>query len=62
MLMTEFCKQADEEGHWGFLEASPAGRPTYERFGFVTRDRVSCLIDGEDYVDCCMVREPKGGR
>jgi predicted N-acetyltransferase YhbS len=61
LLMTEFCKQTDAEGHWGYLEASPMGRPTYERFGFETRDEFSTLVEGGAYVNCCMVREPRVG-
>ncbi|KAF2175611.1 acyl-CoA N-acyltransferase [Zopfia rhizophila CBS 207.26] len=59
LLMTEFCKQADEAGHWSYVEASPLGRPTYQRFAFETRDTFSVVIDGEPYIDSCMVREPQ---
>jgi GNAT superfamily N-acetyltransferase len=59
LLMTEFCKQADETGHRSYLEASPSGKPTYERFAFKTKDTFSVLIDGEPYTNCCMVREPQ---
>jgi hypothetical protein len=57
--MTEFCKQADQAGNKGYVESSPLGRTTYERFGFETRDTFSVDIDGEPYTDCCMVREVK---
>ncbi|KAI8633459.1 acyl-CoA N-acyltransferase [Xylariaceae sp. FL1651] len=60
LLMTEFCRQADQEGQAGrrsYVESSPLGRPTYERFAFVTQDTFSVMIDGEPYVDYCMVRE-----
>jgi hypothetical protein len=60
MLMTELCRQIDEAGQWGYVEASPEGRSTYERFGFETKGTFSSVIDGEEYVDCCMVREPRG--
>lgn len=59
LLMTEFCKQADEARHWGYVEASPLGRSTYQRFAFETQDTFSVVINGEPYVDSCMVREPQ---
>ncbi|KAF2457348.1 acyl-CoA N-acyltransferase [Lineolata rhizophorae] len=59
LLMTEFCKQADQARHRSYVEASPLGRPTYQRFGFETQDTFSVVIDGEPYIDCCMVREPQ---
>ena len=55
--MTEFCKQADQTGHRSYVEASPLGRPIYEQFAFETQDTFSVVIDGEPYIDCCMVRE-----
>jgi hypothetical protein len=57
LLMTEFCKQADQTGHRSYVEASPLGRPIYEQFAFETQDTFSVVIDGEPYIDCCMVRE-----
>jgi hypothetical protein len=57
--MTEFCKQADEAGHCSYVEASPLGRPTYQRFAFETRDSFSVAINGKPYTDSCMVREPQ---
>ena len=59
LLMTEFCKQADEDGHRSYVEASPLGRPTYQRFAFETQDTFSVMIDGEPYIDSCMMREPQ---
>ncbi|KAF2006336.1 acyl-CoA N-acyltransferase [Amniculicola lignicola CBS 123094] len=59
MLMSEFCKQVDEAGHRSYVTASRLGRPTYERFSFQTQDTWEVVIDGEPYVDCCMVREPQ---
>jgi GNAT superfamily N-acetyltransferase len=59
LLMTEFCKQADQAGHRSYVEASPLGKPTYQRFAFEMRDTFSVVIDGEPYIDCCMVREPQ---
>jgi predicted acetyltransferase len=61
LLMAEFCKQADEAGQWSYVEASPLGRPTYQRFGFETLDTFSVVVDGEPYIDSCMVREPRIG-
>lgn len=57
LLMTEFCKQVDDTGLPAYLESSPSGKALYERFGFVTKDSFSIDIDGEPYVDCCMLRE-----
>jgi hypothetical protein len=59
MLMAEYCRHVDDGGQWGFVVASPQGKSTYERFGFETRGRFSSVIDGEEYVDCCMVREAR---
>lgn len=59
LLMTEFCKQADLTGHRGYLEASPIGLSTYERFGFQTKDTFNVIINGLPYIDSCMVREPQ---
>ncbi|KAJ1323908.1 hypothetical protein MN608_11164 [Microdochium nivale] len=63
--MTELCRQADAaadgSGQHVYLESSPAGRATYERFGFEARGSFTTVIKGEDYVDCCMAREPRGG-
>jgi len=58
LLLTEFCKQADEAGQWGYVESSPLGGPTYKRFAFETQDTFSVVINGEPYTDSCMVREP----
>ena len=58
LLMAEFCKQTDEAGHWGYVESSPLGQSTYQRFGFETQDTFSVMIEGEPYIDSCMVREP----
>ncbi|KAL1886154.1 hypothetical protein Plec18167_000083 [Paecilomyces lecythidis] len=59
LLMTEFCKQADETGHKSYVEASPLGRPVYQRFGFETQGTFHAMVDGEPYTDYCMVREPQ---
>ena len=57
LLMTEFCKQADQTGHRSYVEASPLGKSLYERFAFETQDTFRVVIDGQPYIDCCMVRE-----
>ncbi|KXJ87543.1 hypothetical protein Micbo1qcDRAFT_167539 [Microdochium bolleyi] len=59
LLMTELCGQADAAGQCAYLEASPAGKSTYERFGFETRGSFTTVIKGEGYVDALMVREPR---
>ncbi|KAH7014177.1 acyl-CoA N-acyltransferase [Microdochium trichocladiopsis] len=59
LLMGELCRQADEAGQPAYLEASPSGKSTYERFGFEAKSSFTTVINGEDYVDACMVREPK---
>jgi GNAT superfamily N-acetyltransferase len=59
LLLTEFCKQADEAGQSSYLEASPLGKSTYQRFAFSTHDTFSVLINNEPYTDSCMVRAPQ---
>ncbi|KAH6654146.1 acyl-CoA N-acyltransferase [Truncatella angustata] len=59
LLMAEFCKQADQSGLRSYVEASPLGKSTYERFAFETQDTFEVTIDGQPYVDNCMVREPQ---
>ena len=61
LLMTAFCKDADGTGHRSYLEASPKGKSTYERFGFEVKSTFSTLIDGEEYVNACMIREARKG-
>jgi hypothetical protein len=56
--MTEFCKQADAAGNWSYLESSPLGKSLYERFEFEARDTFSVLVDGQQYTNTCMIREP----
>ncbi|CAD6440105.1 46edc67b-02b9-4726-a5ec-2187c4635ee9 [Sclerotinia trifoliorum] len=53
--------RADEEGLETYLEASPVGKEIYEYFGFEERGRlVIPLVDGEDFVECMMVRTGMG--
>ncbi|KAF2659978.1 acyl-CoA N-acyltransferase [Lophiostoma macrostomum CBS 122681] len=61
LLMTEFCRQADASPRKErcYLEASPKGKSTYERYGFETKSRFSTVVNGEEYVNCCMVREAR---
>lgn len=59
LLMGELCRRADAAKQYAYLEASPAGKPTYERFGFQVKGSFTTVIDGEGYVDSCMVREPR---
>lgn len=59
LLMTQMCKQADEAGQLAYVESSPLGKGTYERFGFETKDMFTTMINGEPYVDCCMLRQPR---
>jgi len=59
MLIEYVCKIADANGEVAYVEASPSGLSTYRRFGFEEKDRVSVMINDEEYVNPCMVREPK---
>jgi len=57
-------QMADEEGTECYLEASPEGKPIYERFGFGERDRLVVELEGKvegplsekEYVEVFMVR------
>lgn len=54
-------ERADEEGVETYLEASPVGKGLYEYFGFEERGRlVIPVVDGEDFVECMMVRTGRG--
>jgi hypothetical protein len=55
--MRHFIAQTDSKNCVAYLEASPSGRALYEKFGFETMDTFSVDLDGNEYVDCCMVRE-----
>ncbi|KAF3767143.1 acyl-CoA N-acyltransferase [Cryphonectria parasitica EP155] len=59
MLMQWGAERADREGVECYLDATPAGKPLYERFGF--RDAVETWpFFDEQYRHSFMVRKPKG--
>lgn len=59
MLMRHVLDKADQNGERCYLESSPAGVSLYQRFGFEEKDRINVLVNGENYWNQCMVREPK---
>ncbi|KAF2096016.1 acyl-CoA N-acyltransferase [Rhizodiscina lignyota] len=59
MLLNYVCKLADAKGDIAYLEASPVSVSTYQRYGFKEKDRVKMMINGEEYVNQCMVRDPQ---
>lgn len=65
ILLRWGLERADEEGVECFIEASPEGKPIYERFGWRERGRLVLDLKGrgveeEEYVEVFMVREAKG--
>ena len=58
-------ERADQDETVAFLEASPAGKPVYERFGFRERDRLVVNLEGkgkglpgeEEFIEVFMVRD-----
>ena len=60
-------ERADEEGSVCYLEASPDGKPVYERFGWRERERLVVDLEGRDpcgtgekeFVEVMMVRDVK---
>lgn len=61
MLMRWGLEKADEEGVETYLEASPAGKPIYEHFGFQEVDRLVHNLEGKgveekEYLEVIMVR------
>jgi len=60
-------ERADEEGTECYLEASPDGKPVYERFGWRERERLVVDLEGRDpcgtgekeFVEVMMVRDAK---
>lgn len=52
------CERADEDGLLAFLEAVPAARPVYERYGFRALDRLEVAAPGGGVVtQVFMLRE-----
>ncbi|KAK3326008.1 acyl-CoA N-acyltransferase [Apodospora peruviana] len=61
MLVRWGCERADADEVLAYLDASPAGRGLYEKFGFCEVNKVRFLEDrGDGYEQCCMVRGPTG--
>jgi len=61
MLLRWGVQRADEDGVEAYLEASPEGKPVYERYGFREVERVVVSLEGkgcseEEYVEVFMVR------
>lgn len=44
-LVSRFCAIADEKGLHSIVEASPQGKRTYEKCGFVSHEAVTILSD-----------------
>ncbi|KAF2108657.1 acyl-CoA N-acyltransferase [Lophiotrema nucula] len=57
LLVNWGCEKADEKGVECFVEASPMGRPLYERYGFEECGRMSVDVGGEEF-DFIMMRRP----
>ncbi|OZJ04495.1 hypothetical protein BZG36_02668 [Bifiguratus adelaidae] len=57
MLLRWGCEQADRDGLQLYLDASPAGKPLYEKHGFL--ERAKSFIPEVQHVECHMVRSPK---
>ncbi|KAL3425698.1 GNAT family protein [Phlyctema vagabunda] len=54
-------ERADREARRCYLEASPGGKPVYERYGFRERERLVVDVSGEeDFVEVFMVRDVLG--
>lgn len=51
LLLIWGCQVADQEDALIYIDSSEAGKPTYERFGFVVRSMTCGLAS--------MVREPR---
>lgn len=48
-------KMVDEGSHEAYLEASPAGKPLFEKYGFHVEE-VAEYLEGR-YVECSMIRD-----
>jgi GNAT superfamily N-acetyltransferase len=59
-LLTWGVDRADANGCEAYLEASPEGRPLFEKFGWRVLERLEYLDGG--YVECSMVRDAALGR
>ncbi|KAG8161546.1 hypothetical protein KVR01_008533 [Diaporthe batatas] len=63
-LILTMLNMADTQGHRTYLEATPAGKPIYEKYGFREVDRLEFNLDEltKDrhgvYKLCIMIREP----
>ncbi|KAK4173101.1 hypothetical protein QBC36DRAFT_303947 [Triangularia setosa] len=57
MLMESGVQKVDEEGYKAYLEASPEGKPLFEKFGFRV-EQVAEYLDGR-YLECSMIRDTK---
>jgi hypothetical protein len=65
MLLRWGLEKADGEGAESYLEASPEGKPIYERFGFVAQEELVVDLEGKGleekkYVEVFMVRPAQG--
>lgn len=65
MLLRWGLERADEEGTETYLEASPDGKPIYQRFGFEEVDRLVVDLKEEvlgerEFVECYMLRPVAG--
>ncbi|KAK0739452.1 hypothetical protein B0T21DRAFT_400567 [Apiosordaria backusii] len=57
LLMEWGIRKVDEEGYAAYLEATPQGKPLFEKYGFRVEE-VAEHVDG-NYVECSMRRDAK---
>jgi GNAT superfamily N-acetyltransferase len=57
MLIRWGTDRADEEGLESYLDATPEGKPVYERYGF--RELETLRFFGGKYAQCFMIRDAK---
>ncbi|KAJ9131789.1 hypothetical protein NKR23_g11554 [Pleurostoma richardsiae] len=57
MLIRWGTDRADEEGLESYLDATPEGKPVYERYGF--RELETLRFFGGKYAQCFMIRDVK---
>ncbi|CAP73381.1 uncharacterized protein PODANS_2_7650, partial [Podospora anserina S mat+] len=55
LLMEWGVMMVDEGSHEAYLEASPAGKPLFEKYGFHV-EKVAEYLEGR-YVECSMIRD-----